>query len=142
MTDTIRPFHVAFPVDDLDAARSFYVDVLGCSIGRSSDDWIDFNLFGHQVVAHLAPDEVSVASKNAVDGKKVPVRHMGVILNPSQFAALELKLKAHDVEFIIEPYVRFEGEPGEQHTMFLLDPAGNALEFKAFKNDEMIFAAD
>jgi extradiol dioxygenase family protein len=135
----VRPFHVAFPVDDLDAARQFYTEVLGCSLGRSSENWIDFNLFGHQVVAHLKPDEVIKASTSAVDGKEVPVRHMGVILTIPQWNEMADRAKAHNIDFIVEPYIRFEGERGEQRTMFFLDPAGNALEFKAFAHDEMIF---
>lgn len=141
-TDTPkRPrFHLAFPVNDLTAARGFYGGLLGCSEGRSTEDWVDFNLFGHQIVAHLAPEEVSEAAQNGVDGKAVPVRHFGVLMDWDDWYALHTKLTAKGTEYIIEPYVRFEGKPGEQGTFFIKDPAGNALEFKSFKNDEMVFA--
>lgn len=136
----LRPFHVAFAVSDLDATLSFYRDILGCGIGRTSDKWIDFNFFGHQISAHLKPSEVKQADANSVDGKNVPVRHMGVILTMDDWYKLAEKVKANDISFVIEPYVRFKGEPGEQATMFFLDPSGNALEFKAFKDDASIFA--
>lgn len=141
-TDTPkRPrFHLAFPVDDLTAARGFYGGLLGCSEGRSTEDWVDFNLFGHQIVAHLAPEEVGEAAQNGVDGKAVPVRHFGVLMDWDDWDALHTKLTAKGTDYIIEPYVRFEGKPGEQGTFFIKDPAGNALEFKSFKNDEMVFA--
>ena len=138
---SIRPFHLAFPVTDLAATRYFYETVLGCAIGRTSETWIDFNLFGHQVTAHLCPNKVTDVSANAVDGKQVPVQHWGVILPMDQWEALAEKLKAQGIQFIIEPYIRFKGEIGEQATMFFLDPSGNALEFKAFQDDEAIFAA-
>ena len=137
---SLRPFHVAFAVADLDKTLHFYKDILGCGIGRTSDKWIDFNFFGHQVTAHLKPSEVKQADANSVDGKNVPVRHMGVILTMEQWEELAENVKAHNIEFVIEPYVRFKGEPGEQATMFFLDPSGNALEFKAFKDDASIFA--
>ncbi len=136
----IPPFHIAFPVDDLEKAETFYTEVLNCSIGRTSDSWIDFNLYGHQVVAHLAPEELGNNSANAVDGKSVPVRHFGVILPWHEWEKLANKLKSLQIEFIIEPYIRFKGLPGEQGTLFIKDPAGNALEFKSFKDMNQIFA--
>lgn len=137
----LTPFHIAFPVDDLAAARAFYGDVLGCAEGRSSERWIDFDMFGHQIVAHLveAPKPHGVGG-NPVDGHDVPVPHFGVVLTPERWEALAARLKAHGVAFVIEPYTRFKGEPGEQSTMFFLDPAGNALEFKAFADMDQIFA--
>jgi len=137
----IRPFHVAFPATELAKTRYFYETILGCMVGRTSDTWIDFNLFGHQVTAHLCPTESRETPTNPVDGKKVPVQHWGVILSMEQWQALAEKLKAQGVQFIIEPYVRFKGEVGEQATMFFLDPSGNALEFKAFQQDKAIFAS-
>ncbi|MEM7455983.1 MAG: VOC family protein [Planctomycetota bacterium] len=137
----IAPFHIAFPVTDLDAARTFYGETLGCEEGRSSDTWIDFNLFGHQIVAHYKPPaETEAAHHNPVDGHDVPVPHFGVVLPWDQWETLAERVKAAGVEFVIEPYVRFEGEVGEQATMFFLDPAGNALEFKAFKDMSQLFA--
>lgn len=136
----IPPFHLAFPVNDLKATDKFYSSILGCSKGRSSDHWIDFNLFGHQIVAHLAPEDAGKGSTNDVDGHQVPVKHFGVILEWQQWHDFAEKLKSHGIEFIIKPYVRFEGQPGEQATMFFLDPSGNALEFKAFKDQSQIFA--
>lgn len=137
-------FHLAFPVHDLSAARAFYGGLLGCREGRSSVEWVDFDLFGHQVVAHLAvksdEEKLEVAAVNQVDGKAVPVPHFGVILAPGAWAALADKLKAAGTEFVIEPHTRFVGEPGEQSTMFFLDPSGNALEFKAFGDDDQVFA--
>lgn len=133
-------FHLAFPVDDLAAARAFYVGVLGCAEGRASDQWADFNFHGHQIVAHLAPGEAGRAATNAVDGDDVPVRHFGLILPWADWEALAARLKAAGAVFIIAPHVRFAGRPGEQATMFLLDPAGNALEFKAFRREDEIFA--
>jgi uncharacterized protein len=137
----MRPrFHLAFPVDDLAAARGFYGELLGCPEGRSSDDWVDFDFFGHQIVAHLARDEAGRAATNAVDGEDVPVRHFGVILTPADWAALADRLRAGGVRFTIEPQTRFAGGPGEQSTLFLTDPSGNALEFKAFADERMVFA--
>ena len=133
-------FHLAIPVTDLAKARAFYGDLLGCPEGRSSDDWVDFDFYGHQVVAHLAPDEAGHRQTSAVDGKAVPVRHFGVILDLDTWQALAEKLRTAGVEFVIEPYVRFKGLPGEQATMFLLDPCGNALEFKAFADMSRVFA--
>jgi uncharacterized protein len=136
----IPRFHLAMPVDDLGAAREFYGEVLGLEQGRSAETWIDWNLLGHQVVTHLAPSRTQPVH-NPVDGHDVPVPHFGVILAVAEFHKLADRLRAADVDFIIEPYVRFEGEAGEQWTMFFLDPAGNALEFKAFADDSQVFAA-
>lgn len=136
----MQPFHLAFPVNDIAVARAFYGDLLGCPEGRSSAEWVDFDFYGHQIVAHLAPDEVGHKSTSGVDGEQVPVRHFGVILEVDQWHALADKLRAVGTKFVIEPYVRFKGEVGEQYTMFFLDPCGNALEFKAFANKSMIFA--
>ena len=137
----MRPFHLAFPVDDLEKTREFYTKILGCIEGRSSDRWIDFDMYGHQVVAHLVDDLDQVAT-NAVDGDDVPSSHFGVILEMEQWNQLADNLVKLGIEFIIEPHIRFKGESGEQATMFFLDPCGNALEFKAFKSDDMIFATD
>ena len=136
---SIRPFHAAFPVRDLEEARNFYTQTLGCSLGRESDLWIDFNLFGHQIVAHLSPEETQEAQKNSVDGDAVPVRHFGVILAMEDWEDLKDRIQKSGAQFLIEPRVRFEGKPGEQRTMFLLDPSGNALEFKSFADDTYIF---
>jgi extradiol dioxygenase family protein len=137
---TIPPFHLAFPVHDLSAARAFYGELLGCPEGRSSPDWIDFNFYGHQIVAHLAPDECANSALSQVDGHGVPVRHFGAVLSLPQWEELAAKLKAVGTEFVIEPYVRFKGEPGEQATMFFRDPSGNAVEIKAFASLESLFA--
>jgi len=136
----LPPFHLAFPVDDLAAARAFYGDLLGCPEGRSADHWVDFDLHGHQLVAHLAPDAVRARATNPVDGEDVPVPHFGLVLAMEQWEALAQRLQAADVRFVIPPTVRFKGEPGEQATMFLLDPAGNALEFKAMADPAKLFA--
>ena len=139
----LTPFHLAFPVDDLHAARRFYGEVLGCPEGRSSDTWIDFNLFGHQIVAHLVEGaEISDRNRggNLVDGHSVPVPHFGVVLPTAEWKALAARVKEAGVEFVTEPYTRFEGQPGEQSTMFFLDPAGNALEFKSFAHPDELFA--
>ena len=133
-------FHLAFPVVDLETSRRFYGEVLGCEEGRSSNEWIDFNLFGHQIVAHLAPDAAGIRHQNEVDADHVPVPHFGVVLPMDEFKALAEKLKSKNVEFIIEPKIRFAGEVGEQATMFFLDPSGNALEFKAFADFSQVFA--
>ncbi|MBM7770393.1 extradiol dioxygenase family protein [Actinokineospora baliensis] len=136
-----RPaFHLAIPVDDLTAARHFYGEVLGCPQGRDSDAWVDWNLAGHQVVTHLAPGGRADAATNPVDGHGVPVPHFGLVLAVADFHALAERLRAAGTEFVIEPYVRFEGQPGEQWTMFLRDPAGNALEFKAMADPDLLFA--
>jgi extradiol dioxygenase family protein len=136
----LSPFHVAFPVHDIALARQFYGELLGCPEGRSADDWVDFNFYGHQIVAHLAPAETGVAQRNAVDGHGVPVRHFGIVLPMAEWDSLAARLKARGVEFVIEPYIRFKGEPGEQATMFFLDPSGNAVEVKAFADITKLFA--
>jgi hypothetical protein len=133
-------FHLAFPVRDLAEARAFYGGLLGCPEGRSSEAWVDFDFHGHQIVAHLSPDEAGHRATNPVDGEDVPVRHFGVILTLAAWEALAARLQAAGVRFVIAPQVRFKGQPGEQATMFFLDPSGNALEFKAFARDEMVFA--
>ena len=137
---SLPPFHLAFPVDDLAAARRFYGDVLGCAEGRSADHWVDFNLFGHQLVAHLTPAAAKSQASNPVDGEDVPVPHFGVVLAMADWRALATRLQAAGTKFVIAPGVRFAGEPGEQATMFLIDPAGNALEFKAMADPEKLFA--
>lgn len=136
----MRPFHIAFPVHDLAAARAFYGAVMGCREGRSSDHWIDFDLYGHQIVAHLDPAARPATATNAVDGHDVPVPHFGVVLTMADWQALADRLTAAGVRFGIAPHIRFKGQPGEQATMFFTDPSGNALEFKAFADDAMIFA--
>jgi len=138
----ITPFHVAVPVYDLQEARTFYRDVLGCEEGRSSDQWVDFNLYGHQFVIHLKPGQVKEEGlhSNPVDGHDVPVPHYGVVLDWDEWHNLESRLKARSIHFVIEPYIRFKGLPGEQATMFFLDPSGNALEFKAFQDINQLFA--
>ena len=138
---SIQPFHIAFPVDDLAAARHFYGTILACPEGRSSDHWIDFDLFGHQIVAHLKPrSEKSAEHHNPVDGHAVPIPHFGVVLTMDKWEALANRLKQAGQIFEIEPYIRFKGEVGEQATMFFYDPAGNALEFKAFADMSQVFA--
>lgn len=139
----LNPFHLAFTVDDLRAARQFYVGVLGCQEGRSCETWIDFNLFGHQIVAHECDDASRSAQRcgeSFVDGYSVPVPHFGVVLPPAEWKALVERLRKAGTRFVIEPYTRFEGKPGEQSTMFLLDPAGNALEFKSIVQTDQLFA--
>ncbi|MFT6810239.1 MAG: extradiol dioxygenase family protein [Saprospiraceae bacterium] len=136
----VRPFHVAVPVDDVQKARAFYRDVLGCEEGRSSEQWVDFNFFGHQWVIHYKPKSPEATHHNSVDGHDVPVPHYGVVLEWDQWEALAEDLKGKGIQFVIEPYIRFKGEPGEQGTMFFLDPCGNALEFKAFKDIGQLFA--
>ncbi len=128
------------PVHDLQAARAFYGEVLGCPEGRSADTWVDFDLFGHQFVAHLDPSLRPSTLSNPVDGHDVPVPHFGVLLTPAEWGRLAERLREHDVAFVIEPHTRFVGQVGEQSTMFLLDPSGNALEFKAFADDSQVFA--
>lgn len=134
------PFHLAFPVKDLEQTKTFYGDLLGCEMGRSAERWVDFDFFGHQLSAHLRPEALDHEPTNEVDGKKVPVRHFGAILEWKQWHQLADKLKAEGISFIIEPYIRFQGQIGEQATMFFLDPSGNALEFKSFKDPSQIFA--
>lgn len=139
---TLRPFHLAFPVRDLAEARAFWGGVMGCPEGRSSDEWIDFDFFGHQIVAHLAPDAVEANASNPVDGHNVPVPHFGIVLELSDWQTLADRLAAAGVAFEIEPYIRFKGQPGEQATMFFRDPSGNAIEMKAFANLDQLFATD
>jgi extradiol dioxygenase family protein len=139
---TLPPFHLAFPVDDLAAARRFYGELLGCPEGRSAEEWVDFDLRGHQIVAHLAPDAVRARASNAVDGEDVPVPHFGIVLPMAEWRALADRLEEAGVEFVIPPTVRFEGHPGEQATTFFRDPAGNALEFKAMADPAKLFATD
>ncbi|MBU6416410.1 MAG: VOC family protein [Xanthomonadaceae bacterium] len=136
----LPPFHLAFPVASLADARRFYGGLLGCPEGRSSDAWVDFDFFGHQIVAHLAPEELRSAAAHDVDGDNVPVRHFGVVLDMDAWHALAEKLREAGAHFVIEPHVRFKDQPGEQATMFLLDPSGNALEFKAFADRARLFA--
>ncbi|MCO6499962.1 MAG: VOC family protein [Vicingus serpentipes] len=139
----INPFHLAIPVHDIEKCRDFYSNVLECSEGRSTDKWVDFNFFGHQLVIHKSPSNQKADEEpitNPVDGKNVPVPHFGVVLDWDTWMSLSQKLKAKNIPFIIEPYIRFEGEIGEQATMFFLDPEGNALEFKAFKDIHQLFA--
>ena len=133
------PFHLAFPVHDLEAARNFYGALLGCPEGRSSDEWVDFDFFGHQIVAHLSPSDCAGAGTSGVDGKAVPVRHFGLVLDMAEWHALAERLDGQ-VDFLIEPYVRFSGEAGEQATMFFTDPSGNAIELKAFADIGQLFA--
>ncbi|HYC37681.1 MAG TPA: VOC family protein [Usitatibacter sp.] len=136
----LPPFHLAFPVHDLEEARRFYGGLLGCPEGRSSDEWVDFNFYGHQIVAHLSPDEAGHRATSDVDGDAVPVRHFGAILSMDVWELLARKLKEAGTRFVIEPHVRFKGQVGEQATMFFLDPSGNALEFKAFGDMGQVFA--
>lgn len=140
MSKAMPPFHLAFPVSDLSSTEQFYAKLLGCSIGRRAETWIDFNFFGHQISAHLRPEETSLAKRNEVDGDQVPVRHFGVILDWDNWQQLANRLTEAKIDFIIEPHIRFKGQVGEQATMFLLDPSGNALEFKSFKDMGQIFA--
>jgi extradiol dioxygenase family protein len=140
---TLPPFHLAFPVHDLDSARAFYGDLLGCPEGRSADQWIDFNFFGHQIVAHrVEPSASRQARSNPVDGHDVPVPHFGAVLAMADWQALADKLREAEVAFVIEPNVRFKGQPGEQATMFFLDPSGNAIEIKAMRDPASLFARD
>ena len=136
----VSPFHIAIPVHNLEDCRQFYRDVLNCEEGRSSDHWVDFNLFGHQLVIHYKPKTTEDLHTNAVDGKDVPVPHYGIVLPWEEFHNFANHLKAKSVHLIIEPYIRFEGQVGEQATMFFKDPSGNALEFKAFKDISQLFA--
>lgn len=137
---TIPPFHLAIPVWNLDTCRTFYRDTLGCTEGRSSEHWVDFNFFGHQLVIHYKPKSEEQLHTNSVDGKHVPVPHFGVVLPWDTFHNFAKRLQNMNIDFVIAPYIRFEGEVGEQATMFFLDPAGNALEFKAFKDMKQLFA--
>ena len=134
------PFHLAFPIDDIETTRTFYVDILGCTTGREATKWIDFDFYGHQISAHVTNGKRDHVPTNLVDGKQVPVSHFGAILEWSAWHQLADRLKAANIDFIIAPYIRFEGLPGEQATMFFLDPSGNALEFKSFKDQAQVFA--
>ncbi|MGF6345893.1 VOC family protein [Variovorax sp. W2I14] len=134
------PFHLAFPVRDIAEARAFYGDLLECPEGRSAPEWVDFDFYGHQIVAHLAPDECGHKSSSAVDGHQVPVRHFGAIVPMDRWQAMADKLVTQKTAFVIEPYIRFKGEPGEQATMFFLDPSGNAIEMKSFADLSSLFA--
>ena len=134
------PFHLAFPVRDIAEARAFYGDLLGCAEGRSAPEWVDFDFYGHQIVAHLAPEEYGHRKTSAVDGEQVPVRHFGAILSMADWETLAARLKAAGTRFVIEPQIRFKGLVGEQATMFFLDPSGNALEFKSFADPSQLFA--
>ena len=136
--NNLYPFHLAIPVKEISTTRSFYRDILGCKEGRSSDNWVDFNFFGHQLVIHINDDKKNIEVENKVDGKDVPIPHFGVVLEWNLFSQLEKRIRSH-VEFIIEPYIRFEGQKGEQKTMFFNDPSGNTLEFKTFKNIDQLF---
>ena len=138
---SLRPFHLAFPVDDLATARRFYGETMGCREGRSSNEWIDFDFYGHQIVAHLSPTGTGDKLKNHVDGHGVPVPHFGIVLTMEQWQALADRLTAAGTDFVIAPTIRFKGKPGEQATMFFRDPAGNAIEMKAFASDDMLFAS-
>jgi extradiol dioxygenase family protein len=138
---SLRPFHLAFPVDDLRAAREFYRNVIGCAEGRSSDQWIDFDFYGHQIVTHLSPEGAGDRLKNPVDGHGVPVPHFGIVLTMEQWQEMADRLTAADTDFVIAPTIRFKGRPGEQATMFFRDPAGNAIEMKAFADDDLLFAS-
>jgi uncharacterized protein len=141
MQKMTRPrFHLAFPVDDLDAARHFYGGLLGCAEGRSSADWVDFDFYGHQIVAHLVAEPTRSDPSSLVDGHAVPVRHFGLILSWDDWHGLAARLTAAEIQFIIPPGIRFQGQVGEQATLFFCDPSGNALEFKAFRDESMIFA--
>ncbi|MEM9917217.1 MAG: VOC family protein [Bacteroidota bacterium] len=137
----MTPFHLAFPVTDLVKTREFYEGLLGCKVGRTSDRWIDFDFWGNQITAHFTEESISEPAANAVDGKSVPIKHFGAILEWAEWEKLSDKLQQHGISFVIEPYVRFKGEVGEQATMFFYDPSGNALEFKSFKNFDQIFAS-
>ncbi len=134
------PFHLAFPVNNLEKTRQFYESLLGCRVGRISDRWIDFDFWGSQITAHLTEGEINKPSDNPVDGHNVPIRHFGAILKWEDWENMAQKLRQHGIQFIIEPYIRFKGEAGEQATMFFLDPSGNAIEFKSFKDFNQIFA--
>jgi len=139
-SNPLRPFHLAFPVQDLAASRAFYGGILGCPEGRSAETWVDFDLFGHQIVCHLRPGGGGEALRNPVDGHDVPVPHFGVVLTMGEWRELRDRLVSRGIAFVIDPYIRFEGEVGEQGTMFFLDPSGNALEFKGFDELDQLFA--
>lgn len=138
---TIQPFHLAFPIRDIEEARKFYTEVIGCEVGRESDKWIDFNFYGHQISAHLKPEECSNAQTNHVDGEEVPVRHFGLVLEWSNWENLAKNIESKNVKFLIKPQTRFKGAVGEQGTFFIKDPSGNALEFKTFRDIGNLFKA-
>ncbi|MEJ2094741.1 MAG: VOC family protein [Gammaproteobacteria bacterium] len=140
MSDALRPFHLAIPVDNIADARRFYTGILGCRVGRESAHWIDFNFFGHQVTAHLIPNEVSNVPTNPVDGEAIPVRHFGIVLRREEWQALVKQLEEYRIDYVVRPTTRFKGEAGEQATLFIADPSGNVLEFKAFRHSENLFA--
>ena len=142
MKNHIRPFHVAFPTTNLNETKEWYTNILRCTIGRTSDKWIDFNLYGHQIVAHLVEEISQEINPNKVDDKSIPPRHFGVILTPSQWEKMSDHLNSHNIDFIIKPYIRFSDQAGEQYTLFIKDTSGNYLEFKAFDNDDDIFKSD
>ena len=139
MNKSLRPFHLAFPIYNIDATIKWYADILGCTIGRKDNRWVDFNFFGHQISGHLVNKNDITIKTNVVDGKDIPARHFGIILKMSEWKGLSEKLISKNIEFIIKPNIRFKGQKGEQSTFFIKDPSGNVLEFKAFENDEMIF---
>lgn len=139
MSESLRPFHLAFPVKDLQQTKQFFVDLLQCRIGRESDRWVDFDFFGHQITAHL-DETLKIVGVNDVDGDQVPVRHFGMVLSWDQWHSLRDTLEMTGVDFLLSPKIRFRGEPGEQATLFIRDPSGNALEFKAFKSEQSLFA--
>ena len=136
----LLPFHLAFPVHNIAETERFFVDIIGCKVGRRSEKWIDFNFFGHQISAHLNPEKNTITPTNKVDNDNVPVRHFGIVLLWKEWHALADKLKSNKVQFLIKPRTRFQGKAGEQATLFILDPSGNVLEFKSFKDQKMLFA--
>ena len=137
----LRPFHLAIPVRDIESTRRFYTVILGCNVGRSCETWIDFDFFGHQLSAHVQQDELTPAKTNTVDGEEISVRHFGIILDRESWEILKQNLDEHSVDFIVKPVIRFKGKTGEQATLFIRDPSGNVLEFKAFSSDQQLFAA-
>ena len=140
MNRSLRPFHIAFPVYNIDVTIKWYKNILGCTIGRQDKKWVDFNFYGHQISGHLIDQDDTTIQTNIVDGENIPARHFGIILKKSEWKNLSEKLKSKNIEFIIKPNIRFKGQKGEQSIFFIKDPSGNVLEFKSFKNDEMIFA--
>ncbi len=142
MPDTLHPFHLAIPVLNIAETRRFYVELLGCKVGREAERWIDFDFFGHQVSAHVRPDEISQILTNPVDGEQVPVRHFGIVMNWEDWQAFRERLNSMGMEYLIKPTIRFKDKAGEQATLFIRDPSGNALEFKSFKNNANLFARD
>ena len=140
--DVLYPFHIAIPVRDITSTRKFYVEILGCGVGRSAETWIDFDFYGHQVSAHVKPEEISVPGTNPVDGEDIPVRHFGLVLDWQAWERLKLRLVEQKTEFLIKPTIRFKGQVGEQGTMFISDPSGNVLEFKSFRDNKNLFASE